>query len=131
MYHAIMRARVRQADASHTFYGSHALGGRRTSPHTIRAWYARLARLFPDLQFALDHVGVSGWPWDTTVTVTWSDRFAVGEVASENQGVHVLRFRWGRVVELAIHCDTQRLVEVLERKAQLGMQEALAPAIVG
>jgi ketosteroid isomerase-like protein len=147
MYHSIVRAKVRSAFATanrgdwsevlaafsprleHVFHGEHALGGRRTKPETIRAWYERLARVFPDLQFELHRVDVTGWPWATNVAVEWTDRFGVGEGRGQNHGVHLLRFEWGRITKLDIYCDTQKLERVLAHKAQLGIGEALAAPI--
>src|SRR5262249_37573439 len=138
MYHAIVRSKVRRAFAQgnagrrndvmaafspridHVFFGDHALGGPRSSPGRIHGWYERLARVFPDLEFELRRVDVVGWPWDTTVTVEWIDRFKLGDAVESNQGVHVLRFRWGRVVGLRVYCDTEKLKRVLARKVELG-----------
>ena len=43
-------------DCVHRFPGAHALGGERRDMATIRAWYARLAAIFPDLRFELDRM---------------------------------------------------------------------------
>ena len=53
----------------HVFYGAHALGGRRKNDDLVRAWYERLAKIFPDLEFELKRIDVVGWPWDTTVSI--------------------------------------------------------------
>lgn len=58
----------------HRFAGEHSLGGTRTSTTTIRQWFERLLRLFPNLRFEMHSIAVSGGPWDTTVVVEWTDR---------------------------------------------------------
>lgn len=117
-------------DCVHRFPGDHALGGERRDMATTRAWYARLASIFPDLHFDLRDVLVSGFPWDTRAVVTWRDRFTLpsGEVGS-NEGVHVLRMRWGRVTELTVHCDTARLADYCRRIAVQGVADAALPPL--
>lgn len=115
----------------HTFYGEHALGGTRHAPDSLRQWYTRLLKVLPDLHFDVDSVVVRGWPWDTIAVVEWRDRFLLrdGQRCS-NQGVHVLRLRWGRVVSLRIHCDTQKLQGILQTLQDQGVAEAgMAPIV--
>lgn len=149
MYHAIIRAKLRRAFAdinrgayapvlaqfhpahAHVFYGAHALAGLRTNMETTAPWYARLARVFPDLRFEIRSVVSSGWPWNTVAAVEWSDHFSVDGRAFSNQGVHVIRLKWGRVVGLEVHCDTQKLCEVLRLKSEGGLAEAAAAPITG
>jgi hypothetical protein len=47
-----------------------------------------------------------------------------------NEGTHVLRFSWGRLVSLHAHLGTQKIEEVLERLAREGIEEASAPPIL-
>jgi len=147
IYRAIVERRLRSAFAAlnrgdyrpvlagfareveHSFYGEHALGGSRRTPAGVQRWYARLKAIFPDLHFALDSVLVRGWPWDTVAVVEWRDQFSLRDgQRCGNQGVHVLRLRWGRVTSLRIHCDTQRLVAVLDTLHAQGVADAgMAP----
>ena len=147
MYHRIVKRKLRRAfdDINagryerivpqfaarhrHVFFGEHALAGERTHLDATRRWYERLARVFPDLRFAVRGVAVAGWPWDTVAMVEWTDRFTVNGVPGGNQGVHVFRLRWGKVVELAVHCDTDRLRRYLDAKAAGELPEAGAAAI--
>jgi ketosteroid isomerase-like protein len=147
VYHTIVRRKLQRAFADlnagrydrivpqfarahrHVFFGEHALGGARTDLAATRRWYERLARLFPDLRFELHDIAVAGWPWNTVAMVAWSDRFAVNGVPGGNQGVHVFRLRWGKVVELAVHCDTAKLQRYLAEKGRGGTPEAMAPPI--
>jgi ketosteroid isomerase-like protein len=147
MYHGIVRAKLRRAFANinrgnyvpvaaefrgrheHVFYGLHALAGTRRAFADTQRWYQRLARIFPDLRFEISTVAVRGWPWNTVATVVWVDRFTVNGAPDSNQGVHVFDIRWGRVTKLAVHCDTQKLADVLARKAEGGLAEAVAAPI--
>src|SRR5687767_1062356 len=108
-YDAVM-AVFDPAHVEHSFPGQHALGGTRRTMEACRRWYARLARVLPVLRFDVRQVTVAGWPWDTRAAVEWSDegRTADGE-PFRNQGVHLVRIRWGRVTSLTVFCDTATL----------------------
>lgn len=147
MYHAVVRRKVRHAFSEinegryetalaafsskprHIFYGRHAMGGVREGFELTQSWYARLPRLIPDLKFDLHRIQVGGWPWNTVVFVEWSDRFDVDGKPTGNHGVHRMTMKWGKVTEMAIYCDTQRLAEVLRAKAISGNPEAAMPEI--
>jgi ketosteroid isomerase-like protein len=149
MYHTIVRNKLRQAfrdlDAGrcdsvlaqfaprfdHVLMGDHALGGVRHSLGPTRRWYERLYQVLPDLRFEPQRIIVTGWPWDTTAIVEWVDRATVaGPRHYQNEGVHVFRLRWGRVVSLRVYCDTARLAAALQAQADGGIAEAAAPPIV-
>lgn len=110
--------------ARHSMNGDHALSGSRSTVSATREWYARLLRLLPDLHFELDAIAVAGPPWRTIVTVTWRDQALSGRY--HNEGVHVIELRGTRVRSVAIHCDSQRLAEVLRELAAAGVAEARA-----
>jgi ketosteroid isomerase-like protein len=150
MYHMITRRRVTSVFArlnkgeyeyalsgigttiAHRFAGDHSLGGTRTSTRTMRHWFARLLRLFPNLQFELHSIAASGAPWDTTVVVEWTDRATPADGKDYvNSGAHVIRMRWGKVVSLHAYLDTQVLIDTLSRMAANGIEEAQAPPIIG
>lgn len=115
---------------THTFSGEHALGGTRHSVPAMRAWFARLFRLFPGLDFEIRSIAVSGWPWLTTVVVEWTDRATPADGSSYvNEGVHVIRLRWGKVMYLRAYLDTAVLAATLEGLAAYGVSEALAAPI--
>ena len=44
-----------------------------------------------------------------------------------NEGAHVLRLRWGRIVYLREYLDSQRVAEVCRRLAERGVSEAADP----
>jgi len=148
MYHSIVERKLRRAfDAlnrgdhapvlaafgspvEHVFFGDHALAGSRHSIGSIVAWYQRLKTVFPDLQFHILSVAVRGTPWNTVALVEWRDHFTLRDGSRRsNQGVHVLRLQWGKVVSLRIHCDTQVLAEVLHELHSQGVTDAGMPPI--
>jgi ketosteroid isomerase-like protein len=147
MYHAIVRRKIRQAFTDinagryeniiaafapqhrHTFYGNHAIGGVRTDPADTRLWYERLPRLVPDLKFEVHEILVQGMPWNTVVMAEWTDNFTVGNTPAQNHGVHRFHLKWGKVTDLAIYCDTQKVAEVMLAKELQGNAEAGANVI--
>ena len=148
MYHRIVKnivlqnfARLGQGDyetmlkgmspsITHTFGGQHALGGTRHSVPAMREWFGRLFRLFPGLNFEIRSVAVSGWPWLTTIAVEWTDRATPVDGSSYvNEGVHVIRMRWGKVVYLRAYLDTTVIQATLEGLAAHGIEEASAAPI--
>lgn len=150
MYYMIVRAKIRGLFDSlnngdyepilatfapkfeHWFIGTHALSGLRTSMPVTRAWYERLFRIFPNIHFDLHNVAVSGWPWNTVVTVEWTDTYTLlnGEKRS-NCGVHLIQLVWGRGVSLHVYCDTKLLLENLAIQESGGIHEAAFAALNG
>ena len=51
-------------------------------------------------------------------------------VPDENEGTHVLRFSWGRLVGIPAYLDRQQVEEVCDRLAKQGIEEASAPPIL-
>jgi ketosteroid isomerase-like protein len=149
MYHAIVRRQLLKVFAQlnrqeygeilgafasgfeHALYGNHALGGTRHTLAAAQRWYQRLPRALPDLQFTIERVLVSGWPWDTSAAVEWKDggRCLDGH-RFNNQGVHVIQLKWGKVTAVRVYCDTMVLADVLQRNANGGATEAaMAPIL--
>lgn len=111
----------------HYFSGQHALGGHRRSLDAYRRWFERLARIFPRLKFDIRNIAVSGGPWNTLAAVEWVDAIGTEDGGwHQNSGVHIIRLRWGKVTEIRIYCDTQKVAELCEIQARCGLQEALA-----
>jgi ketosteroid isomerase-like protein len=148
MYHAFVDRKVRNTfgqlsegdyetsvaemppELYHCFPGEHALGGVRRTPEGMRRWFGRLYEIFPDLNFEVKRVLVRGWPWNTAVAIEWVDRAITADgVPYVNEGTHVMRLRWGKLVYLHAYLDTQKVAEVCDRLAQSGMAEAAAPPI--
>ncbi len=118
------------APVEHVFFGDHALGGVRHAMSSIVPWYARLKTVFPDLHFDIESLAVKGMPWNTVAMVEWRDRLTLRDGTSRsNQGVHVLRLRWGKVVSLRVYCDTQVLASVLGELELQGIADAGLPPI--
>ncbi len=114
----------------HVFFGEHALGGARRTMAGIVPWYARLKTVFPDLHFDIESLAVRGMPWNTVALVEWRDRFTLRDGSRRgNQGVHVLRLKWGKVVSLRVYCDTQVLAAVLRDLQAQGVADAGLPPI--
>lgn len=148
MYHAVVRRKVERiffelsrgnfdfalAGAAprleHSFAGDHPLGGVRHTPAALRLWFERLYRLFPSLGFTVKHIAVSGWPWDTTVIIEWHDKATLATGAPyDNDGAHVVRLRWGRLVSLHAYLDTEVVANACRRMAAEGVEEARAAVI--
>ena len=119
-----------RSDVAHRFAGDHALGGRRYSVEGLQRWFDRLHHLFPELQFTIHDVLVTGGPRDTRVVIRWTDTgmMRTGETY-ENRGIHYLRLRWGRVALIEAHLDTQVVERACERMAAQGVTEAQAAPI--
>jgi ketosteroid isomerase-like protein len=149
MYHFIVRHRVKTIfrhlnrgdfgfilrqfapTAEHWFSGRHALSGQRRTPELRQQWYRRLEAVFPGIQFDVQKIVVSGWPWQTHVAVEWKDRVfdAAGAALPSNQGIFMLTLRWGRAVEFHVYCDTQILTESLQVIARQGVSQAAEPPL--
>ena len=120
------------ADVHHRFAGDHALGGERHDREAVRAWFERLHRLFPSLDFTVGSITTSGPPWDLTVTVEWSAEVTPAAGATyTNVGAHVLRVRRGRVVCLHAYEDSQAVAAACEAMLRAGVVEAGAAPITG
>ena len=144
MYQAIVRRRARSIfrrvsegdyepilqsmadDLRHTYLGTHAGGGTRRSIDGVRLWFERTYRLFPGLRHDVKEILVRGGPWNTVVAVQW-----VGHVKSPKleealkfEGVHIVRFRWGRVTEIIAYPESGKLEAYCKRMAEQGVELA-------
>jgi ketosteroid isomerase-like protein len=149
MYHAIVRKiarknfeRVNQKDYEtlladcapnirHRFGGSHAMGGTRHDRDALRRWFERLGRVVPTLHLTVKDVWVKGWPHNTVVIVRWEAKATNADGSPyENHGVHIIRMRWGKVVDIDANEDSQAVAESLKIQAGHGIPEAAAEPIV-
>ncbi len=149
MYHAIVKRiakknfeRVNQKDfdallkdcvpnVHHRFGGRHALGGERHDRETLRLWFERLGRLVPKLTLTVHDIWVKGLPHNTTVIIRWSAADTLPDGSPyRNHGVHIVRMRWGKIVEIDANEDSQAVAENLKMQAAYGVEEAVAPQIV-
>ena len=149
MYHSIVKRiarknflRVNQKDfeallgdcapnVHHRFGGAHALGGERHDREALRQWFGRLGRLGKHLTLKVEDVWVKGLPNDTTIIIRWSATDSLPDASPyKNRGVHIVKMRWGKVVDIDAHEDSQAVAEGLEKQAALGVAEATAAQIV-
>ena len=87
MFHAVAERQVRQMSLSlsagddepalanlaprfkHVFAGDHSLSGTHRTQAAFRAWFERLYRLFPKLDFEVRSIAVSSPPWNLAYLV--------------------------------------------------------------
>lgn len=118
-------------DVLHVYGGRSAVGGTRHSAKAMKRWFERVYCLFPDLHHEVREVLVDGWPWNTIVAVSWVGR-ATSPTDGElhvSEGVHIVRFKWGRITEIQGYPDTEQLTAYCQRLAQQGLSDAAAPPI--
>jgi ketosteroid isomerase-like protein len=115
---------------THSFAGDHALGGERSSHDAQRAWFERVFRLLPGIEFTVEDVLVRGWPWRTRAVALIGVRADVAGQPYENEVAQTIDLRWGRISAIHNLEDTQRLAVALERLATGGIDEARAAPIV-
>lgn len=112
-------------DVHFRFAGDNAMGADVHDVEGAREWFARTFGMFDDIRFHPHTVVVDGWPWNTAVASHFSitARRRDGQ-PYENQGMQLLRLRWGRVVEDFIFEDTQHIAATLDELAEQGVQDA-------
>lgn len=117
-------------DITHTFSGNHPLGGTRHSVEAMRKWFKRLFVISPELHFTIKNIAVSGMPWNTVIAVEWIDRAKPADGSDYvNEGVHIIKMKWGKVFYLHAYLDTQLAAALCERLAKQGLAEASAAPI--
>jgi ketosteroid isomerase-like protein len=115
----------------HRFGGNHALGGERHDREALRQWFGRLGRLGKHLKLTVEDVWVKGLPHDSTIILRWSATDVLPDGSPyKNRGVHIVKMKWGKVVDIDAHEDSQAVAENLEKQAALGVAEATAAQIV-
>jgi ketosteroid isomerase-like protein len=83
-------------------------------------------QLFPDIRF---EVLVRGSPWRTRAVALVKVRATVEGTVYRNELAQTIDIRFGRIVRINTLEDTQKLAGALGRLAELGVEEAAAPAI--
>ncbi|GGJ21781.1 nuclear transport factor 2 family protein [Deinococcus roseus] len=146
MYHSIVRSIVRTAfqtlsegdkadlnsilklfapDARFSFSGEHALGGARQGHLSIRAWFERFQRIFPEIHFTVQRILVSGWLWNTLVNTFFTVQAQLPDgTLYQNEGLQVLRICWGKIKEDHLFEDISKLQNALRCLETHGVQEA-------
>ena len=117
-------------DIVHRFGGDHALGGTRHDREALGRWFERLGRLLPHLRLEVQEVWVKGWPHATTVFVRWVSSQQMPDGSPYlNHGVHIVRMRWGKAIEIDANEDSQAVARLLSALAERGVTEAAAAPI--
>lgn len=117
-------------DIHHRFGGDHPLGGERHDKEALRRWFQRLSRLSPTLHLTVHDVWVKGLPNDTTIIIRWTATQAMPDNSPyENHGVHIVRMRWFKIVDIDANEDSQVVAESMKIFAAYGNEEALAAPI--
>jgi ketosteroid isomerase-like protein len=149
LYEAIVKRRIRQSfedvnnhrsdelmrsiapDVHHRFGGVHAIGGERHDRETLRRWFARLARVLPNLHLEIKNIWVEGRPWRTMVFVQWDGTATLLNGGGYSQhAVHVITLRWGKIHALDVFEDSQEVARALVVQAAAGLDEAVAQPIL-
>ena len=101
------------------FAGDHALGGERRGQDAVRDWFGQMLGLFPGIRIEPQDVVVNGWPWNTVVaTHLFISATLPDGRPYRNEGMQLLRLRFGRVVEDLIFEDTLKLDAALQGLGQ-------------
>jgi ketosteroid isomerase-like protein len=74
------------------------------------------------MKLTVRDVWVKGLPHDTTIIVRWTNTDALPDGSRyENHGVHIVKMRWGKIVEIDANEDSQAVAEVLKMRAAYGL----------
>lgn len=107
------------------------MGGTRHDREALRRWFERLGQVLPTLHLDVTDVWVKGWPHDTTIIMRW-EATATNQDGSpyHNRGVHIIKMRWGKVVNIDAHEDSQAVAAGLLIQSLNGIAEAAAEPIL-
>jgi ketosteroid isomerase-like protein len=115
----------------HRFGGMHALSGVRHDKEALRRWFERMGRVSPMLHLSVKDVWVKGWPHNTVIIMRWEATATNNDGSPyQNRGVHIIRMRWGKVVDIDVNEDSQAVAASLVIQARNGIPEAIAEPIV-
>ncbi|MBV9081719.1 MAG: nuclear transport factor 2 family protein [Acidobacteriaceae bacterium] len=105
--------------------------GERHDKEALGRWLGRLGRLGPGLTLRVHDIWVKGLPHNTVIIVRWSATDTLPDGSPyHNHGVHIIRMRWGKIVEIDANEDSQAVAESLRMRAHYGVTEASADPIV-
>jgi ketosteroid isomerase-like protein len=132
MYHQIVAKTVRQGfkdisagqfekalikfapNVIFSFLGDHPLGGEKYGIEAVGTWFKQLHDLFPNLSIKPSSIIVSGWVWNTLVVTHFEVQATLSNTELySNQGLQILRIRWGKIVEDRLFEDTDKLQKAL------------------
>lgn len=118
-------------DIRHRFGGTHPLGGERHDKDALRRWFQRLFRLSPTLKLTVHDVWVKGLPNNTVIIIRWTTTQTMPDDSPyHNHGVHIIRMRWFKIVDIDANEDSQAVTESMKVFAAHGNEEALADPII-
>jgi len=100
-------------DALFSFPGDHELPGDYRGSEQIRAFFLRLFEWFPNLQFEVGDVAVSGPPWRMRLFVRYHDTASRDGVTWSGWGTQYAWVRWGRLERDYIANDTGAVARYL------------------
>lgn len=109
-------------DIVFTYPGSHVMAGTMRSKDEAAAWFERFFRFFPGIRFTVTDVTVNGAPWSTTsIAAEWTVQATLANgYEYENEGVHIIRLRNGKAVEIQVYLDSQKSAAALESLGESG-----------
>ena len=117
-------------DIHHRFGGHHPLGGERHDIVALRRWFERLGRLGPTLRLTITDIWVKGLPHNTVIIIRWDAQQTLPDGSPyANHGVHVVRMRWFKVVDIDANEDSQAVADSMTVFAAAGLPEATAEQI--
>jgi ketosteroid isomerase-like protein len=101
------------------FPGDNSWSGEYRGRDRIEEFFRRL--VLAGIQFEVQEVVVSGWPWNAKIWVRLTDKVTVadGSVVYENRAVIYAKTAWGKIRYHEAYEDTQRSVEFDEYLATL------------
>ena len=98
-------------DAVLVFPGDNSWSGEYRGKDRIEAFFRRL--VLAGIQFDVQEVVVSGWPWSAKIWVRLTDRVTAsdGAVVYENRAVIYAKTAWGKIHYHEAYEDTQKSLE--------------------
>jgi ketosteroid isomerase-like protein len=107
------------------FAGEHELGGERIGQEAVREWFRHMLARFPGIRIEPRDVVVNGWPWNTVIATHLKISATLPDGRPyRNEGMQLLRLRWGRVAEDLIFEDTLKLDAELRRMQPAELEDA-------
>ena len=113
-----------------TFVGDTSLGAKLSRPASVRRWFERFGRLLPNATFHIEQTVISGPLWNQRLAAHVTIGSTVDGEPYENQFAHLLRLRWGKVVDDLIIEDSQRWARACQRLVAAGVSEAGEPPMI-
>ncbi len=105
-------------DVQFVFPGESSFAGDHRGRLEVERWLERFVGLRP--RFEILDVAAAGPPWNMRVCARFTDQIA--DPPYRNEGVEYLRIRWGRLRELRVYLDTQKVADLDRRLAASGSE---------